>query len=65
MEATASATPFFARMELWVDGVRKYSTTSNPVKTSVSLAAGKHRFAVLAIYEDGNQPESAVYATVK
>jgi hypothetical protein len=52
-------------MELWVDGVKKYSTTSNPLKTSVSLAAGKHRFAVLAIYGDGNQPESAVYAIVK
>jgi hypothetical protein len=65
VEATASATPFFARMELWVDGVKKYSTTSNPLKTSVSLAAGKHRFAVFAIYGDGNQPESAFYATVK
>jgi hypothetical protein len=44
---------------------KKYSTASNPLKTSVSLVAGKHRFAVLAIYGDGTQPDSAVYATVK
>jgi hypothetical protein len=65
VEAAASATLYFARMELWVDGVKKYSTNANPLNTSVSLPAGKHRFAVLAIYGDGNQPVSAVYATVK
>ena len=63
--AAASATLYFSRMELWVDGVKKYSTNANPLQTSVTLAAGKHRFAVLAIYGDGNRPESAVYATVK
>ena len=65
VKAAATATIYFARMELWVDGVKKYSTTSNPLSTSVSLPAGTHRFAVLAIYSDGLQPKSAVYATVK
>ena len=65
VKAAATATIYFARMELWVDGVKKYSTPSNPLSTSVSLPAGTHRFAVLAIYSDGLQPKSAVYATVK
>ena len=60
VEAAATANNYFAYMELWVDGVKKYTTTSNPLTTSVSLAAGSHRFAVLAIYGDGNKPESGL-----
>ena len=63
--AAATANSYFAHMELWVDGVKKYSTTSNPLNTSVALPAGSHRFAVIAIYSDGNHPESVVNATVK
>jgi hypothetical protein len=65
VEAAATSNQYFGYMELWVDGVKKYTTSSNPLKTSVSVAAGKHRFAVIAIYGDGNKPETVVNATVK
>jgi hypothetical protein len=51
-------------MELWVDGVKKYSTTSNPLNTSLSVAPGTHRFAFLAINTAGTQWSAAVNATV-
>jgi hypothetical protein len=53
-------------MELWVDGVKKYTATSSKqLNTTISLAAGSHRFAVLAINTGGQSWQSAVSATVK
>jgi hypothetical protein len=53
-------------MQLWVDGVKKYTVSgSKTLDTSVSLAAGTHRFAILAINTAGQKWESAVNATVK
>ena len=65
VQAAAKVTGTIANTQLWVDGVKKYSTASTSLKTSVSLAAGSHRFAVLAINTAGQKWESAVNATVK
>lgn len=66
VEAAATVTGTIARMELWVDGVKKYTATSSKqLNTTVSLGAGSHRFDVLAINTAGQQWESAVNATVK
>jgi hypothetical protein len=52
-------------MELWVDGVKKYSeTTSKTLSTSIALGAGNHRFSVFAVNTAGTKWESTVYATV-
>ncbi len=53
-------------MEVWIDGVKKYAeTSSTTLKTTLSVAAGTHRFAVLAINTAGTKWEQAVNATVK
>lgn len=51
-------------MELWVDGVKKFGTTSNTLSTQVSLAPGTHRFAFIAINTAGQKWESVSNATV-
>jgi Bacterial Ig domain len=64
--ATGTVTGTFSQMELWVDGVRKYSESTSPaLNTSISLSAGQHRFAVLAVNTSGQVWEKAVDATVQ
>lgn len=65
VEASATVTGVIANTQLWVDGVKKYAAPSNSINTSISLAAGSHRFAVLAVNTAGQKWESAVNATVK
>ncbi len=65
VQAAAKVTGTIANTQLWVDGVKKYSAASTSLNTSISLSAGTHRFAVLAINTAGQKWESAVNATVK
>jgi hypothetical protein len=64
-EASAKITGTIASTQLWVDGVKVESTASNSLDTSIGLAAGTHRFAVVARNTAGKKWESAVNATVK
>jgi hypothetical protein len=64
-QALATVTGTIARMEVWVDGVKKYSTYgSTTLSTSVSLASGSHRFDFYAVNTAGTKWEKTVYATV-
>jgi FG-GAP-like repeat/Bacterial Ig domain len=63
--ATATVSGTLANTQLWVDGVKKYTSASNTLNTSIVLSAGSHRFAVLAINTTGQKWETAVEATVK
>ncbi len=66
INAASTVTGTIARMEVWVDGVKKYtSTSSNVLNTSVNLAAGTHRFGVFAINSAGQKWENAISATVQ
>jgi hypothetical protein len=66
VQATATVTGTFSHMELWVDGVKKYSeSSSKTLTTSISLAAGAHRLAVLALNTAGAKWETAVNITVQ
>jgi hypothetical protein len=63
--SAAKVTGTISRMEVWVDGVKKYSTYgSTSLSTSISLAAGNHRFAFYAVNTAGTKWETTVYATV-
>jgi hypothetical protein len=63
-EAAANVTGTFSHMELWIDGVKKYSeATSTLLNTTVSVAAGSHRFAFLALNTAGQKWETVVNAT--
>jgi hypothetical protein len=66
VQAAATITGTLARMEVWVDGVKKYSETSTKLlNTSISLPTGKHRFDIYAVNTTGTKWVSTVYATVK
>jgi hypothetical protein len=64
VQASATVTGTISHMELWIDGVRQYSISGSTLNTSVTLAAGSHRFAVLAINTAGTKWETVVNATV-
>jgi len=65
VQATATITGTLARMEVWVDGVKKYSeTTSKTLNTSIALGTGQHRFGVFAVNTAGTKWQTTVYATV-
>lgn len=66
IEAAATITGTLDRMEVWVDGVKKYTeTNSTTLNTTLSLAAGTHRFGIFAVNTAGTKWEGVVNATVK
>jgi FG-GAP-like repeat/Bacterial Ig domain/FG-GAP repeat len=66
VQAAAKVTGTIASTQLWVDGVKKVTSAgSTTLTTTVSLAAGSHRFAVIATNTVGQKWESTVNATVK
>ena len=53
------------RMEIWVDGVKKFTETSSlNFSTGLSLATGKHEFDIYAVNNAGTKYETTVYSTV-
>jgi hypothetical protein len=65
VQASATVTGTIARMEVWVDGVKKFTATgSRTLSTSLSLASGSHRFVVYAVNTAGTKWQSTVSATV-
>jgi hypothetical protein len=65
VKAAATVTGTVVSTQLWVDGVKKFNAAgSTTLTTSVSLAAGSHRFAVIAVNTSGQKWESAVNAAV-
>jgi hypothetical protein len=64
--ATAKITGTLARMEVWVDGVKKYTETNSlTLDVSLALAAGSHDFTFYAVNTAGTKWESVVHAIVK
>jgi hypothetical protein len=64
--ATAKISGTLARMEIWVDGVKKYSeSTSLHESTSIALPAGKHKFTFNAVNTAGTKWATSVFATVQ
>jgi hypothetical protein len=54
-----------SRMEVWVDGVKKFSTfASTTLSTSLSLPSGSHRFSFYAVNTAGTKWNTVVNATV-
>jgi hypothetical protein len=65
VQASATVTGTISNMQLWVDGVKKFSNTgTTTLSTSVSLAAGSHRFTVIAVNTAGTKWQTVVNATV-
>jgi hypothetical protein len=64
-QAAATVTGTIARMELWVNGVKKFTSFSNSLNTQISLAAGTYQFAFVAVNTAGQKWSASVSATVK
>jgi hypothetical protein len=48
IKVASNVTGAFNRMEVWIDGVKKYTeTSSKTLNTTLTVSAGTHRFAVL------------------
>lgn len=63
--ASGTVTGTVARMELWVDGVKKYTTYGkNTLKTNISLASGTHTFVYYIVNTTGHKWKQTVYGTV-
>jgi hypothetical protein len=66
VQAASTVSGTIARTELWVDSVKRYTANSSTqLNTTISLAAGSHRFSVFAINTVGQKWANAVNATVK
>jgi hypothetical protein len=66
VQAATTIAGTLARMEVWVDGVKKYTeTSSKTLSTSLALGAGSHRFTVFAVNTAGTKWEGVVNLTVK
>lgn len=64
LEAMSTVTGTLARMEVWIDGVKRY-TSANHLDTNLALSAGSHRFVFLAVNTNGQTWQSTVYAVVQ
>lgn len=65
VEASAKITGPLARMEVWVDGMKKYTeTNATSLSASIPLSAGVHQFTVYAVNTDGVAWNDTVSATV-
>ena len=65
VQAAGKVNGTFGHMEVWVDGVKKYAASTANINTTIALAPGRHRFAVLAINTAGQKWEAIDYATVQ
>jgi hypothetical protein len=64
--AAATVTGTIQRMEVWVDGVKEYSTFGdNALTTSISLTAGSHQFGYYAVNTAGQKWLTLSNVTVK
>jgi hypothetical protein len=65
VQAKATIAGTLARMEVWVDGVKKFTeTTSTTLNASIALATGSHRFDIYAVNTAGTKYLKTVTATV-
>jgi VCBS repeat protein len=64
-QAAATESGTAGHMELWVDGVKKFSQSGSTLKTSITLTAGLHRFVFIAVNTAGTKISTTLSATVQ
>jgi hypothetical protein len=63
--AAGTVSGTIARMEVWVDGIKKFTTTgSNTLNTQIELATGAHVFTYYIVNTAGQKWQATVTATV-
>jgi hypothetical protein len=64
--APGNITGTIARMEVWVDGVKKFSTFgSSTLQTSFPLPAGAHRFGFFVVNSAGSVRNQVVFSAIR
>ena len=64
VDATSNVTGTLARMEVWVDSVKKYTETDSPsLSTAVAVTPGTHDFTVFAVNTSGTVWSETTSAT--
>ena len=63
--ARGKVTGTFARMELWIDGVKKYTSTTDTVDVNYTLSKGVHKFSFYAVNTAGTKWSATANTTVK
>jgi len=64
VSASSKITGTLDRMELWVDGVKKYTGRSTQMSAAIKLSSGQHRFGIFAVNTAGQKWNSVVSASV-
>jgi hypothetical protein len=64
LSAAAHLSGTFYRLEVWMDGVKKWSVTNNVMDVGFYLPVGKHRFDYVARNTTGTRIVKTVFATV-
>lgn len=65
VQASAKVAGSLARMEVWVDGVKKYTESDGTaLTTKLSLAKGKHLIGVIAVNTAGTKYSGTANVTV-
>ncbi|KAA6457627.1 VCBS repeat-containing protein [Acidobacteria bacterium AB60] len=66
VDANATVTGTLARMEVWVDGVKKYTETSTTaLSAAVMVSPGTHTYTVFAVNTSGQVWSAATRATAR
>jgi hypothetical protein len=52
------------RMELWIDGSKRFQEWNDQLRATVSLSKGKHRVVVQAVDQDDSFSPTAIFVTV-
>jgi hypothetical protein len=52
------------RMELWIDGAKRFTSTTNKLQTTVPLSNGTHKFNFYVLNTAGNKINKVLTATV-
>lgn len=63
--ARGKVTGTFARMEFWIDGVKKYTSTTDTVDVNYTLSKGVHKFSFYAVNSAGTKWSATANTTVK
>ena len=65
LRASGNSPSGIKRLEVWIDGVKKYQKWSDQLAKSFTLSAGKHRISVVAVDRYKGTGQSAITVTVQ
>jgi hypothetical protein len=53
------------RVELWIDGVKRYNSPDDRLKTTVTVPAGTHKFQIVAVDQFGTTATTTRFVSVQ